>query len=72
MEKHGMEMVEMFRKRSAQNAELLANVKLRTPDILFDQRIAHRSRRRHRAIDVARGAGTPEAMSLFSSSPTVR
>jgi glyoxylase-like metal-dependent hydrolase (beta-lactamase superfamily II) len=35
MNKHGMEMVEMFRSRSAQNAELLANLKLRTPDIVF-------------------------------------
>jgi glyoxylase-like metal-dependent hydrolase (beta-lactamase superfamily II) len=36
MERHGAEMIELFRKRSAQNAELLEGVKLRTPDILFD------------------------------------
>jgi len=36
MELHGTEMLDLFRKRSAQNAELLAGVKLRTPDILFD------------------------------------
>jgi glyoxylase-like metal-dependent hydrolase (beta-lactamase superfamily II) len=36
MEQHGAEMLDVFRKRSAQNAELLAGVKLRTPDILFD------------------------------------
>jgi glyoxylase-like metal-dependent hydrolase (beta-lactamase superfamily II) len=36
MEKHGAEMVEMFSSRSAQNKELLADVKLRVPDIVFD------------------------------------
>jgi glyoxylase-like metal-dependent hydrolase (beta-lactamase superfamily II) len=36
MEKHGMEMVATFSSRSAQNKELLADVKLRDPDILFD------------------------------------
>ncbi len=36
MERHGAEMLDLFSKRSAQNAELLAGVKLRTPDILFD------------------------------------
>src|SRR5260370_41838427 len=36
MERHGQEVLDLFRKRSAQNAELLAGVKLRTPDILFD------------------------------------
>jgi glyoxylase-like metal-dependent hydrolase (beta-lactamase superfamily II) len=36
MEKHGMEMVEMFNGRSAQNKELFAGVKLRSPDISFD------------------------------------
>jgi len=36
MEQHGTEMLDVFRKRSAQNADLLAGVKLRTPDILFD------------------------------------
>ena len=36
MEQHGTEMLDAFSKRSAQNAELLAGVKLRTPDILFD------------------------------------
>jgi glyoxylase-like metal-dependent hydrolase (beta-lactamase superfamily II) len=36
MEKRGTEFIEMFRSRSAQNKELLADVKLRPPDILFD------------------------------------
>ena len=36
MEQHGMEMIEMFSSRSAQNKELLADVKLRSPDIVFD------------------------------------
>jgi len=36
MEAHGMEMIEMFSSRSTQNKELLANVKLRPPDVLFD------------------------------------
>ncbi|HWB86706.1 MAG TPA: MBL fold metallo-hydrolase [Bryobacteraceae bacterium] len=35
MEQHGAAMMDAFRSRSAQNAELLAGVKLRTPDILF-------------------------------------
>jgi len=37
MEQHGMEMVEMFSSRSAQNKELLTDVKLRSPDIVFDR-----------------------------------
>jgi glyoxylase-like metal-dependent hydrolase (beta-lactamase superfamily II) len=36
MQQHGMEMVAMFSSRSAQNKELLADVNLRTPDVLFD------------------------------------
>src|SRR5580698_2042704 len=36
MEKHGAEMVEMFSSRSAQNKELLTDVQLRSPDIVFD------------------------------------
>jgi glyoxylase-like metal-dependent hydrolase (beta-lactamase superfamily II) len=36
MEQHGVEMVDMFSGRSAQNKELLAGVKLRTPDVIFD------------------------------------
>jgi glyoxylase-like metal-dependent hydrolase (beta-lactamase superfamily II) len=36
MEKHGVEMVEMFSGRSAQNKELLTGVKLRSPDVTFD------------------------------------
>src|SRR4051812_34757248 len=39
MEKRGMEFVDMFRSRSAVNKELLANVKLRTPDIVFDHEV---------------------------------
>src|SRR5580658_6099611 len=36
MEQHGAEMIDMFSGRSAQNKELLANVKPRSPDIVFD------------------------------------
>jgi glyoxylase-like metal-dependent hydrolase (beta-lactamase superfamily II) len=37
MEQHGMQMVEMFSSRSAQNKELLADVKFRSPDIVFEK-----------------------------------
>jgi glyoxylase-like metal-dependent hydrolase (beta-lactamase superfamily II) len=36
MEAHGAEMVARFSQQSAQRAELLANVKMRQPDIVFD------------------------------------
>lgn len=36
MEAHGAEMVTRFSQQSAQRAELLANVKMRQPDIVFD------------------------------------
>src|SRR5580658_9258274 len=36
MEQHGKEMIEMFSSRSAQNKELLTDVKPRSPDIVFD------------------------------------
>jgi glyoxylase-like metal-dependent hydrolase (beta-lactamase superfamily II) len=36
MEAHGAEMVTRFSQQSAQRAELLANVKMRQPDIIFD------------------------------------
>lgn len=36
MEQHGAEMIAMFSSRSAQNKELLADVKMRSPDIVFD------------------------------------
>jgi len=36
MELHGMEMVQTFSSRSAVNKELLADTRLRTPDILFE------------------------------------
>jgi glyoxylase-like metal-dependent hydrolase (beta-lactamase superfamily II) len=36
---HGAEMIEMFSSRSAQNKELLADVKLRSPDIVFDSEV---------------------------------
>jgi glyoxylase-like metal-dependent hydrolase (beta-lactamase superfamily II) len=36
MEQHGREMIETFSSRSAQNKELLADARLRSPDILFD------------------------------------
>ena len=35
MDAHGMEMIDMFSSRNAVNKELLAGVKLRTPDVLF-------------------------------------
>jgi len=40
MERHGMEMVQMFSSRSAQSKELLADVKLRSPDVVFDTEAA--------------------------------
>ena len=33
---HGQEIIDQFRSRSAQNAELLAGVVMRTPDVIFD------------------------------------
>ena len=36
MEQHGMEMVAMFAGRPAGNKDLLGDVKLRTPDVVFD------------------------------------
>jgi glyoxylase-like metal-dependent hydrolase (beta-lactamase superfamily II) len=36
MEQHGKEMIDMFSSRSAQNKELLADVKLRSPDVIFE------------------------------------
>jgi glyoxylase-like metal-dependent hydrolase (beta-lactamase superfamily II) len=39
MNDHGKEMIDLFRSRSAQNAELLAGVELRAPDILFNDEI---------------------------------
>ena len=37
MVQHGQEMMDFFSNMSAQNKELLANVKLRDPDIVFDK-----------------------------------
>jgi glyoxylase-like metal-dependent hydrolase (beta-lactamase superfamily II) len=37
MQRHGDEMLDYFRNMSAQNKELLADVKLRSPDIVFDK-----------------------------------
>ena len=37
MRQHGQEMLDFFSGRSAQNKELLANVRLRDPDIVFDK-----------------------------------
>lgn len=37
MREHGEEMLDFFRNRSPQNKELLANVQLREPDIIFDK-----------------------------------
>ena len=39
MEAHGAEMIALFAGRSAQRAELLANVKMRQPDISFDAEV---------------------------------
>lgn len=39
MEQHGEEMLDMFRGFSAQSKELLAGVKLRPPDVTFDQEV---------------------------------
>lgn len=39
LDKDGAEMIERFRNMSAQNNELLQNVQLRPPDILFDNEI---------------------------------
>src|SRR5271167_2285307 len=36
MELHGKEMVDLFASRSAKQKELLADAKLRTPDVTFD------------------------------------
>jgi glyoxylase-like metal-dependent hydrolase (beta-lactamase superfamily II) len=37
MEKHGQEIIDMFSSRNAQQKELLAGVKLRAPDEIFDK-----------------------------------
>jgi len=37
MRQHGEEMLDFFRGRSPENKELLANVRLREPDIVFDK-----------------------------------
>jgi glyoxylase-like metal-dependent hydrolase (beta-lactamase superfamily II) len=39
LEQHGAEFIEMFSSRSAQNRELLRDVKMRTPDIVFDREV---------------------------------
>ena len=39
MEKHGAEFIESFRKRSSRFSELLQDVKLRPPDILFEREL---------------------------------
>ncbi len=39
MDKRGAEFIEMFRSRSALNKELLQDVKLRRPDIVFDREV---------------------------------
>jgi glyoxylase-like metal-dependent hydrolase (beta-lactamase superfamily II) len=39
MERHGSEFIELFRNRSPQFKELLQDVKLRPPDILFDHEL---------------------------------
>jgi len=37
MAEHGQEIMDRFSKNSAQNKELLAGVRLRSPDVIFDQ-----------------------------------
>jgi glyoxylase-like metal-dependent hydrolase (beta-lactamase superfamily II) len=37
MDEHGQEIMDRFSQNSAQNKELLAGVRLRTPDVTFDQ-----------------------------------
>jgi glyoxylase-like metal-dependent hydrolase (beta-lactamase superfamily II) len=37
MDQHGQEIMDRFSQNSAQNKELLAGVRLRTPDVTFDQ-----------------------------------
>ena len=37
MEKHGQEMIDMFRGMSEQNKELLTGIELREPDVTFDR-----------------------------------
>ena len=39
LEKRGKEYVDLFSSRSAQNKELLAGVKFRTPDVVFDREV---------------------------------
>jgi len=39
MERRGSEFIEMFRSRSALNRELLQDVKLRKPDVVFDREV---------------------------------
>jgi glyoxylase-like metal-dependent hydrolase (beta-lactamase superfamily II) len=39
LEKHGIELMDMFRGFSPQAKELLADVKMRTPDIVFDKEL---------------------------------
>jgi glyoxylase-like metal-dependent hydrolase (beta-lactamase superfamily II) len=40
MNQRGAEFIELFRSRSALNKELLQDVKLRTPDIVFDREVS--------------------------------
>ena len=46
MDKHGEEMIHLFSSRKDKWRELLANVKLRTPDKTFDKELRTGSRRR--------------------------
>src|SRR5580700_7248522 len=39
MDKHGAELMDLFRGLSAQSKELLADVKMRPPDLVFDKEI---------------------------------
>jgi glyoxylase-like metal-dependent hydrolase (beta-lactamase superfamily II) len=39
MDRHGMEFIDMFRSRNAQYKELLADVVLRTADVVFDNHV---------------------------------
>jgi hypothetical protein len=70
MVQHGQEILEQFRSRP-QNAALLANVTLRTPDVVFDsEATVDLGDRRQGSSGSARDI--PKATWLFSSSLTAR
>ena len=54
MELHGQEMIDQFSSRSAVNKDLLADARMRAPDILFDSELKVDLARRYRAPAVVR------------------